>query len=102
MELLPILGHHVNVRKYVGFFNCLNIVNTSSKNYFQYAGVPLNELINKIGKSLATKLSIVPLKLHLTVPVLSVLDLIWCIAKFIDERKLRFIHRPSRKDIICI
>ena len=89
MEVLPILGQHMsnNVRKYVGIPNCLNIASTSYKNFFQYAGVPLTELINKNALSLATNLPITPLKLFLTIPTASVPGLILCIAKFIDERK---------------
>ena len=53
----------------------------------QYAGVPLTELIKENALPLATILSIVPLKLLLTVPVVSLFGLILYIAKFIDERK---------------
>ena len=35
-----------NVRKYVGVPNYLTIASTSNKDYFQYSGVPLTELIN--------------------------------------------------------
>ena len=44
----------------------------SCQNCCQYSGVPLAELINEKVLSLATKLSIVPLKLLLTVPAMSV------------------------------
>ena len=47
----------------------------------------MTELINENELSLATYLSIVPLKLLLTVPALSALGLIMCIAEFIDEHK---------------
>ena len=47
----------------------------------------LTELINDNALSLARNLSFVPLKLLLTIPAVSVLGLILCIAKFIDERK---------------
>ena len=63
------------------------MASTSYKNCFQYAGVPLTELINGNALSLATKLSILHLKLFLTTPALSVLGLILYIAKFIDECK---------------
>ena len=44
MEVLSILGQHMEIfRKHVGTPNCLNIASTSSKNYFQYAAVPLTE-----------------------------------------------------------
>ena len=78
---------HENVRKYVGIPNCLTIARTSNKNCFQYAGVPLTELINENALSLATNLSIILLQLLLTVPAVSVPGLILCLAKFIDERK---------------
>ena len=70
MEVFP------NVRKYVGIKNC-----------FQIAGVSLTELINENALSFATNLSIVPLRLLLTVPAVSVPGLIFCLVKFIDERK---------------
>ena len=78
-------GAHDNVRMYLGIPNCLTIANTSYKNCFQYAGVPLIEPINENAMSLATNLSIAPLKLLLTVPAVSVPGLILCRAKFIDE-----------------
>ena len=59
---------------------------TSYKNCFQYASVPLIGLINDNALSLVTNLSIVPLKLLLTVPAVSEPGLILCIAKIIDER----------------
>ena len=64
------------VRKYVGIPNYLTIANTSYKNCFQYAGVPLTELINENALSLTTNLSVIPLKLFLTVPDVSVPGLI--------------------------
>ena len=51
----------------MGIPNCLAIVSTSYKNCFQYAGVPLTELLNENALSLATKLSVVALKLFLIV-----------------------------------
>ena len=65
----------------------LTMVSTSYKNSLQYAVVPLSELVKENALSLATILSIVPLKLLLTVPVVSLFGLILYIAKFIDERK---------------
>ena len=67
----------------MGIPNYLTMVNISNKNCFQYAGVPFTELINEI----ATNLLMVPLKLFLTPPAVSVPGLILCIAKFIDEHK---------------
>ena len=55
-----------NVRKYVGFSNCSTIASTSYKNCFQYVDVPLTELVNESTLSLATNLSIVPLKFFCT------------------------------------
>ena len=52
----------------MGIPNCLAIASTSYKNCFQYAGVPLTELLNENALSLATKLSVVTLKLFLIVP----------------------------------
>ena len=88
MEVLPILGQHFsnNVRKYVGIPNCWSIASTSYKNFFQYAGVPLTELINKNALSLARNLSVTLWKLFLTIPTTSAPGLILCIAKSIDER----------------
>ena len=51
----------------MGIPNCLAIASTSYKNCFQYAGVPLTELLNENALSLATKLSVVALKLFLIV-----------------------------------
>ena len=53
---------HENVRKYVGIPNYLTIASTSYKNCFQYADVPLTELINENALSLATNLSYVDLE----------------------------------------
>ena len=78
---------HDKVTKYVGIPNCLTVSSTSYKNFFQYASVPLTELKNENALSLATHLSTVPLILFLTVPAVTVLGLILCIAKIIDERK---------------
>ena len=78
---------HDNVRKYLDVSNCLTIASASYENCFQYAGVPLTELINENALSLATNHSIALLKLLLTVPAVSVPGLILCITKFIDERK---------------
>ena len=89
--------------KCVGIPNCLTIANTSYKNCFQYVGVPLSELITEKALSLATNLSIVLLKLLLTVPAVRVPDLILCIAKFIDERKWCCSYAVlAKKNIICI
>ena len=63
------------------------MASTSYRNYFQYAYVPLTELINQNALPLATNLSTIPFKLLLTVPAMSVPGLILCIAKFIDEPK---------------
>ena len=63
---------HDNVTKYVVIPNYLTIPNTSYKNCFQYACVPLTKLINENALSLVTKLSIVSLKLLLTVPAVVV------------------------------
>ena len=57
------------------------------KNYFQYTGVPLTELINQNALPLATNLSIIPSQSFLTNIAMSVPDLILCTAKFIDEHK---------------
>ena len=69
------------------------IASTSYKNCFQYVCVLLTEFINTDELSLATNLSTFPFKLFSAVPAVSVLGLILCIAKFIDEHKwcrLRF------------
>ena len=44
----------------------------SYKNCFQCAGVSLTELVNETAVSPTTNLSIVPLKIHLTVPAVSI------------------------------
>ena len=67
---------HESGRKYVSIPNFLTIASESYKNCFQYAGVPLTEVINENAISLATKLSMVPLKLLLTVPAASVPGLV--------------------------
>ena len=88
MEVLPHLrSAHDNVRKHVSVPNWLTIASTSCKICSQYAGVPLTELINENALFLATNLSIVPLKLLLTVPAASTTGLIIWIGKFIDECK---------------
>ena len=48
------------------------MANTSYKNCFQYARVPLTEVINENALSLAAYISIVPLKILLTVAAVSV------------------------------
>ena len=73
------------VRKYVGIPNFLTILSTLYKNCFQQAGVPFT--MNENALSLAINLSIVPLRLFLTMPSVSAPALVLCIAKFIDERK---------------
>ena len=65
-----------NVRKYVGIPNCLTIASTSNKNFFQYAGVPLTELVNENALSLAPNLAIALLKWLLIVLAVSVPGLI--------------------------
>ena len=72
-------------------------------NYFQYVYVPLIELINEKVSSFATDLSIIPLKLLLTISAVRPTGLILCIAKFIDKRKWRCSHTDVEKIyIICI
>ena len=88
-----------NVEKYVGIPNCLNITSTSNKSYFQYAGVPLTELINENALSLATNILILHLKLFLIAPAESVLGLILCIAKFIDECEWCYSYTELAKNI---
>ena len=56
---------HGNDRKYVSMHNCLTIAKLSYKNCFDYAGVPFTELMNEKVLSLATNLSMVPLKVFL-------------------------------------
>ena len=59
--------------------------------------VPFTELINENALSLTTNLSNVPLKVFLTVSVMSKLGLVLFIVKFIDERKLvLLIHIPGK------
>ena len=58
---------------------------TSYKNYFQYRGVPLTELINRNALPFPRNLSIDYLKLFLTVNSVSVSGIILGIAKFVDE-----------------
>ena len=80
--------------------NCLTIASTSYQNYFQYASVPLTELINENALSLTTNLSIFLLKQLLTVPAVSVPSLILSIAKFIDERKGYCLYTDLEKKYI--
>ena len=48
MEVLSHLrSAHNNARKYVGLPHCLTMASITYKNCFQYAGVPLTELINE-------------------------------------------------------
>ena len=71
----------------MGIPNCLTIARTSYKNCYQYVGVPWTGLANENTLLLAINFSIVPIKLFLTVPVVSVPGLTLCMAKFIDQRK---------------
>ena len=71
----------------MGINNCLTIFSASYKNCFQYASVALTDLINENASSLATNLSIVVLKLFLSVPAVGVPGLVLCTKTFIDERK---------------
>ena len=67
-QITPFLSSvYGNVRKYVSIPNCLSTASISYKNCFQYAGVPLTELINENALFLATNISIASLKLILTV-----------------------------------
>ena len=73
MEVVPIFGEHMAMlKKHVGIRNYLTTVSTSYKICFQCAGVRFIELIDKNVLSLPANLSIVPLKLFLTVLALSV------------------------------
>ena len=67
---------HDNARKYVGIPNCLTIASASYKNCFQFVGVALTEIINENALSLETNISIVPLKLFLTIPAVSIPGLV--------------------------
>ena len=89
---------HESVRKYLGIPNYLTIASKSYKN-FQYAVFPLTELLKENALSLATNLSIVPLKLLVTVPAVSVSGLVLCIAKVIDERKWCCSYKDLAKNI---
>ena len=83
----------------MGIPNCLTIARTSNKNYFQYASAPLTELINENALSLVTNLSIVPLKLLLTVPAVSVPGLILCITAHIPTwQKIYNLHLMQSTD----
>ena len=90
---------HDNVIKYVGIPNCLTIANTSYKNCFQYDDVTLVELINENALFLAINLSLVPLKLLLTVPTVNVHGLVLRIVKIIDERKWYYSYTDLAKNI---
>ena len=61
---------------YVGISNYLTLASTLYKNCFQYAGNPLTDLMNENALSFATNLFVVPLTLFLTVPAVSLSDLI--------------------------
>ena len=99
MKNFPFFDYHKTVRKYVSIPNCLTIVNKSYKNCFQYAGIPLTDIMNETALYLATKLSIVPIKLFLIVPTMILPGLILCIAKFIDERKWYYSYTDLSKNI---
>ena len=90
---------HLLFSQYVGIPNCLTIASTSYKNCFQYTGVPLTELIKENALSLATKFSIIALKLFLTIPAIGGPGWILCIAKIIDERKWRCSYTDLAKKI---
>lgn len=83
----------------------LNTGNKSYKNYFQYAGFRLTELINKNPLSLTIilltlSLAIVLSKLFIVVSAVCGTDLGWWVAKMIDEGA---DHTQTRKkDIIFI
>ena len=83
----------------------LNTGNISYKNYFQYAGFRLTELINENPLSLAIILLILPLaivlfKFFIVVPAVCVTDLGWWVAKMIDKGA---DHTQTwKKDIIFI
>ena len=61
---------------YVGISNYLALASTLYKSRFQYGGNPLTYLINENALSFATNLFVVPLTLFLTVPAVSLSDLI--------------------------
>ena len=72
----------------MGIPNCLTTASTSYKNCLQDASIPLTEFINKNSKkTLIINFSIVPFKLFLTAPAVSIPGLVLCIANIIDERK---------------
>ena len=83
----------------------LNTGNKSYKNYFQYAGFRLTELINENPLSLTIilltlSLAIVLSKLFIVVSAVCGTDLGWWVAKMIDEGA---DHTHTRKkDIIFI
>ena len=82
MEALSILNQHMTMPGNMWVFL---IANTSYKNCFQYACVPLIELINEYLLSLAINFSTVPVNLLLSFLVASVTYSNLCIAKFIVE-----------------
>ena len=88
-----------NVRIYMGISNWLIIASTLYQNCLQYAGVSLTMLLNENVLSFATNLSIVPLKLFLTFPAVSVPGLILCIEKYIDELKWCYSYTDLAKNI---
>ena len=102
---------HDNDKIYVGIPNCFTIANTSYKNCFQHVKVPLTELINEKALSPETRLSIVLLKLSLTIAAVSVPGLTLCCecTWFTDEwftgewfygtdgLLVLLIHGPGRK-----
>ena len=75
-KFFPFRSALENVRKYVVIHKFLTIASKLCKNHFQYVCVPLTEVINENEISLAINLSMIPLKLLLTVPAVSVLGLI--------------------------
>ena len=93
---------HDIVRKYLGISNYLTIVSTSFKNFFQYADVPLTELIHENTLFLATNLSIVPLKLLLNHSAVRVPGLILCLANFLMNVSGAAHIQTWQKYIICI
>ena len=64
----------------------MTIASTSYKTCFQYVGVSFAQLINENAGRLAANLLIVPLRLFLIVPAVSVPGLILCKGKSIDPR----------------
>ena len=93
-----------NVRKYIGIHGCLTIANTSNKNRFQYASVPLTQLINENALSFATNLAIILLKLLLLAPAVNLPGLILCIPNFIDDGKWCYSYTDlvKRYDVLMM